>query len=77
VSLQEAAQRIVTSALWTGDLGIWGEQLIESTAGGQNFAIDTMAKMYSVRINIHLHRQAFFNDLPPAASLDEAWDDDL
>lgn len=77
VSLQDAARRIVASDRWTGDLGIWGEQLIEGTAAGQNFAIDTMAQMYSVRINIHLHRQAFYNDLPPPESLDEEWSDDL
>ena len=77
VGLQEAAQRILANPLWTGDLGIWGEQLIEGTAAGQNFAIDTMAQMYSVRINIHLHRQAFYNDLPLPSSLDEEWSDDL
>ncbi|RYF05753.1 MAG: hypothetical protein EOO77_28040 [Oxalobacteraceae bacterium] len=77
VSLQEAARRVVASNRWSGELGIWGEQLIEGTAAGQNFAIDTMAQMYSVRINIHLHRQAFYNDLPPPASLDEEWSDDL
>jgi len=77
VSFQDAAQRIVASERWTGDLGIWGEQLIEGTAAGQNFAIDTMPTMYSVRINIHLHRQAFYSNLPPPASLDEEWSDDL
>lgn len=77
VDFQAAARRIVRSPRWTGDLGIWGEQLIEGTAAGQNFAIDTMPKMYSARINIHLHRQAFYNDLPPPSALDEAWDDDL
>ncbi len=77
VDFQTAAQRIVGSAHWQGNLGIWGEQLIEGTAAGQNFAIDTMAKMYCARINIHLHRQAFYNDLPPPNALDEAWSDDL
>lgn len=77
VDFQVAAQRIVTSPDWTGNLGIWGEQLIEGTAAGQNFAIDTMPKMYAARINIHLHRQAHYGDLPPPAALDEEWDDDL
>lgn len=76
IEFDVAAQRIVESDYWTGDLGIWGEQLIEGTAEGQDFAIDTMPKMYSVRINIHLHRQAFFGDLPPPNALDEEWDDD-
>lgn len=77
VDFQVAARRITGNRHWTGDLGIWGEQLIEGTAAGQNFAIDTMAKMYSARINIHLHRQAFYNQLPPPSALDEEWDDDL
>lgn len=77
VSFQEAAQRITGSSSWTGNLGVWGEQLIEGTADGQAFAIDSMPKMYSARINIHLHRQAFYDHLPPPDALDEEWSDDL
>jgi len=76
VSFPVAAQRIVDSGFWSGDLGIWGEQLIEGTAEGQAFAIDTMPKMYAARINIHLHRQAFYGHLPPPSALDEEWNDD-
>ncbi len=76
VSFQEAAQRITNSPYWSGNLGIWGEQLIEGTAAGQAFAIDTMPKMYAARINIHLHRQAFYRNLPPPEALDEVWKDD-
>lgn len=76
VDFQTAAERITGSAHWSGDLGIWGEQLIEGTAAGQAFAIDSMPKMYSVRINIHLHRQAFYGHLPPPEALDEEWSDD-
>ena len=77
VSFQTAAKRITKSPKWTGGLGIWGEQLIEGAAAGQTFAIDSMPKMYSARINIHLHRQAFYGHLPPPDALDEAWSDDL
>ncbi len=76
VDFRVAAERIRNSAQWSGNLGIWGEQLIEDTADGQAFAIDTMPKMYAARINIHLHRQAFFGTLPPPATLDEEWRDD-
>ncbi|WP_068082429.1 beta family protein [Polycladidibacter stylochi] len=76
VSFRDAAQRIVNSDVWSGDLGIWGEQLIEGTAAGQAFAIDTMPKMYAARINIHLHRQAFYESLPPPEALDDLWSDD-
>lgn len=76
VSFQAAAERITRSDFWSGDLGVWGEQLIGGTAAGQAFAIDTMPKMYAARINIHLHRQAFFGHLPPPDALDEEWSDD-
>lgn len=76
VGFQTAASRITGSEYWSGNLGIWGEQLIEGTAAGQAFAIDSMPKMYAARINIHLHRQAFYGHLPPPEALDEAWSDD-
>ena len=76
VDFQTAAARITGSEHWSGNLGIWGEQLIEGTAVGQAFAIDSMPKMYAARINIHLHRQAFYGNLPSPASLDEVWSDD-
>ncbi len=76
VSFQVAAKRITSSPHWSGGLGIWGEQLIEGAAAGQAFAIDSMPKMYSARINIHLHRQAFDGDLPSPEALDEEWSDD-
>ncbi len=77
VDFQEAAQRIVGSPHWSGRLGVWGEQCIEGTAAGQAFAIDSMRKMYAARINIHLHRQAFYGQLPPPEALDEEWSDDI
>lgn len=76
VDFQKAAARITASNYWSGNLGIWGEQLIDGTAQGQSFAIDSMPKMYAARINIHLHRQAFYGHLPPATALDEVWNDD-
>lgn len=76
LTFESAAKRIIVSGFWSGNLGIWGEQLIEGTAQGQAFAIDSMPKMYAARINIHLHRQAFYGQLPPPDSLDEAWSDD-
>jgi Beta protein len=76
VSFQTAAKRIIAAKeKWAGSLGIWGEQLIEGAAAGQTFAIDSMPKMYSARINIHLHRQAFYRHLPSPETLDEPWSD--
>lgn len=76
VDFKTAATRIRSSGQWMGNLGIWGEQLIEATAAGQAFAIDSMPKMYAARINIHLHLQAFYGQLPPPIALDDEWDDD-
>jgi len=76
ISFRNAAEHIVKNKKWSGHLGIWGEQLIDGTAQGQAFAIDTMPKMYAARINIHIHRQAFYDQLPPPEALDEAWSDD-
>ncbi|WP_370195282.1 MULTISPECIES: hypothetical protein [Aurantimonas] len=76
VDFKTAAARITGSPYWSGNLGIWGEQLIEGTAAGQAFAIDSMRKMAAARINIHLHRQAFYGHLPPPQALDEEWSDD-
>ncbi len=77
MTFNQAARRIVASDFWSGNLGVWGEQLIEGAASGEAFSIDSMPKMYSARINIHLHRQAFYGQLPPPQMLDEAWQDDL
>jgi hypothetical protein len=76
ISFKEAAKRIVNHEKWSGNLGVWGEQLIAGTADGQAFAIDTIPKMSAARINIHIHRQAFYDQLPPPEALDEKWSDD-
>lgn len=74
---QDAARAIVNSGRWSGDLGIWGEQMIELTAQGQEFAIDTAPKNVACRVNIHLHRQALFGRPIDGIDLDEPWVDDL
>lgn len=76
LDLREAAKRVVSSEYWSGNLGIWGEQMIEATAQGLPFSIESMPKMYATRINIHLHLQAFYGHLPPPKSLDEEWVDE-
>jgi hypothetical protein len=76
ISLQTAAEMIVGSQYWDGTLGVWGEQMIEDTAEEEESAINSMHKMYAARINIHLHRQAFYDHLPAPEALDEEWNDD-
>lgn len=76
MTFPEGARRILESDYWTQKMGIWGAQQIEQAASGVDSAIHSNHKMRAVRINIHLHRQAFFGQLPGPEYLDEEWDDD-
>ncbi len=62
---QMAAEKIMKDNNWHGNLGIWGEEMIERTAQKQSLGINTPRKNTASRINIHLHLQAFYgiNDL--------------
>lgn len=77
VTFKKAAEDIVANTAWSGNLNIWGEQMIQATAEGDAFAIDTMPKMYQCRINIHLHRQAFHGQNMSGLDLDEVIPDDF
>ena len=48
---------IKDSSVWDAELRIWGTQMIEATAAGEDFCIDSAAKATAVRINLHLHNQ--------------------
>ena len=73
---QDAAQTIVESNYWNGKLGIWGEKIIESTANGEDYVIDSPQKNVTSRVNIHIHMQAFRNyDGFEAIDLDDDWED--
>lgn len=73
---KENAQAIVDSAHWDGNLGIWGEEQILNTTISPALGIDTPQKNVASRVNIHLHRQAFY-DVGDVGSLnlDEEWED--
>lgn len=77
LTFEGAASRIRNSDEWSGNLGIWGEKLIEGAADGLA-SIRSIGKMVAVRINIHLHRQAFYGqeNFPMPEQLDEDWSDD-
>lgn len=74
---RDAALSLVGSAGWDGNLGIWGEEMIQNTTINEELGIDTPQKNVAARVNIHLHRQAFYG-LPPMdpAAFDEEWQDD-
>ncbi|MCG8607359.1 beta family protein [bacterium] len=73
---RDAALAIVKSPEWDGNLGIWGEEMIQNTTINQELGIDTPQKNVAARVNIHLHRQAFYGE--PRIDLidfDEDWED--
>lgn len=73
---RQAAQAIVDSGDWDGRLGIWGESQIVNTTISPALGIDTPQKNVAARVNIHLHRQAFYDaGNPSPLSLDEDWED--
>ena len=73
---QRAAQAIIASAEWGGDLDIWGEEMIENTAISSALGIDSPQKNVAARVNIHLHLQAFYGtDNLGGLNLDEDWED--
>lgn len=73
---KRAAQAIVGSADWDGNLGIWGEEQILNTTISPALGIDTPQKNVAARVNIHLHRQAFFGAANLSGmNLDEDWED--
>lgn len=76
-TFQDAAKQIVSnSQIWDGGLKIWGEEMILSTSVNMDLGINTPQKNVASRVNIHLHRQAFFDNPPPAGTVfEEKWQD--
>ena len=72
----DIAQRVVADAEWPADLGIWGTYTIDWTARGEPGAIRSPATAAAARINIHLHRQAFFGANDVVSDGDEPFTDD-
>ena len=72
---QEQSRLVMSSPGWDGRLRLWGTQMIERTAIGDRTAIISQAKATAVRINIHLHRQLYFDNPAAAYDTDEEWRD--
>lgn len=72
---QTQAQRLMDSPIWDGALRLWGTQMIERTALGDEGAIISAARSTAVRINIHLHQQLFFDFPDQLYDTDEEWTD--
>ncbi|ASJ91608.1 beta family protein [Porphyrobacter sp. CACIAM 03H1] len=73
----EVAQRVITDPAWDGKLGIWGEYMVVATAEEEAVRIKAPAMAAAVRVNIHLHQQANFDNPGGLHVGDEAVGDDL
>ena len=73
---QAATAMVDESGVWDGGLGIWGEEMIYQTVSSPALGINTPQKNVAARVNIHLHRQAFFGQKrPDRVEFDEDWQD--
>jgi Beta protein len=72
-AFQEAAENAMDSADWS-DLGIWGTEEIARTANGER-SISGSTRSTAVRISIHLHRQANYDDPRTMPGAEEIWSD--
>lgn len=61
--------------VWDPALRVWGTQMIERTALGDEGAIVSPARATAARINIHLHQQTFYGDPSKLYDTDEEWTD--
>lgn len=73
---EDVARRAVNDRDWPGELRLWGTYAIESTAQGLPGAIRSPGTAAAARINIHLHRQAFFGADVITGDADEPFTDD-
>lgn len=75
---EQSAKAVLNSPEWTDcfPLRIWGEEMIVGASKGAAMAVNSVQKNISARVNIHLHKQAFYDqhDLR-LLDLDEPWED--
>lgn len=70
---QAQARELMRAPVWNPALRVWGTQMIERTAAGDTSAISGAQKATAARINLHLHRQAFYDDPDAVEDTDEDW----
>lgn len=75
---QSAAKALLKTKgkIWIDGLQIWGTQMIERTARGDTFAIESPVKATACRINIHLHQQLYYGKpVEDLLDTDDDWTD--
>lgn len=68
---KDTAKKAVTSGQWPYDPDVWGKYVINNTANGEGYVIDSAKKSTEVRINIHLHEQINLGTPPVGAGIEE------
>lgn len=56
---QRLAQEVIADRMWPAELAIWGTHMIVATASALPGSIRSPNTAAAVRVNIHLHRQAY------------------
>lgn len=69
------AKEISQKDYWIPELRLWGTQMIELTAQGEKYGINSPQKATAVRINIHLHNQLHYHAGGDVVDTDEDWID--
>jgi hypothetical protein len=73
---EDIADRVLADPTWE-DSGLWGAYMISNTSAGLDPAIRAPAMAAAVRVNLHMHMQANFDDPNETVLQDEPVGDDL
>lgn len=73
----DVAERVIADPIWSGDTDVWGNYLIKNTAEQTEPAIKAPAMAAAVRVNLHMHMQAHFDNPNALAIGDEPVGDDI
>lgn len=72
---QAASVRAMDDQCWDPNLSVWGTQMIERTAQGDEYAIGSPPASTAARINIHLQQQLFYGNPDGLYDTEEEWTD--
>ncbi len=71
----DLARDLIENPIWDPDVRVWGTQMIEKTKMGEEDGISSPARSTAVRINLHLHRQLWFDRPEQIYDTDDVWQD--
>lgn len=71
----EIASDTMLQDYWEASLALYSNYLIELTAKGDDYGIDSPQKATAVRINKHLHTQLYYDNITEIQDTDDDWID--